>query len=895
MVENSHSKSWFDKRAAIERLRRYLSIGNSKVRIATGYFSISGWNLIRQAIGDKQVDLIVGIHEPDRKDIREVKQVIIQDLLQDLSTGRTENRRQVVKELIQKIKSGNLQVVDGRSYRHHAKLYIIDDRIAMIGSANLSVSGLRDQVEAGIDILASSEINYLIERFNYYFELSRSLTRELLDTLEKWLNYSEPWDAYLKFLLAFKDLNFNNKYMSPATYQVDIISETLRNIRQYGGTMLVASTGLGKTVIATHVAMQLNAKNEIENVLILCPKIVKKEWRLAFRKASIQCECITYNALDKENAELDFNLEEFINISNDVNDKWMIIIDESHFFRNSKEKTSGFSRKSFNRLTTLVNNSDCKVLLLTGSPYSRSIDNLNDQLLLLPCSNDGNRRWQANSIQEYLNLSVVCQLTTPYVAKMYGQKEDNNIFIEFGNDKKYIPSVNLHKICVPLFLENDIICLLQSDILTTIDYAVARDSIKREVQTAWASSPAAISYALRKAIDTPTGKNSYNVNFLRSQEDRKKEILPLLERTSNLKYLDDPKLLVLLKIIKKSHSSNDKVIVFVERRATIIYLENALSELLPQVKVFSTIKIKEDKYVHKSDRYIEKGIKEFAPIANRQTKASSDKYDLFLSTDAYGVGINLQDAPVVINYDLSWTPIDPIQRAGRILRPWIFPRIIKLYTFVPITDNDSVKKLGIIKRWGHLSDRHAESKTIIDLPVLPLQENESINNLSDLASGITIESGKLNIDLLASEPVSTDLSQHASVLHSNRSFARQLQNRIVSSKVYTGADNLICILLKCRGEYKILAYTIDRKQKGITDKIKDEIKISLNLMLEYLKCERNTLKAFVAVEKIETLSDKAITDWCLKNSVNYNDEINIECIVYLVSENKKDEIANLAI
>jgi superfamily II DNA or RNA helicase len=890
MVENSRSKSWFDKKVAIERLRHYLSIGNSKVRIATGYFSINGWNLIRQAIGDKQVDLIVGIHEPDRKDVREVKQLIIQDLLQDLSTGRTENRRQVVKELIQKIKIGNLKVVDGRSFRHHAKLYIVDDRIAILGSANLSVSGLRNQVEAGIDISDSSEIDYLIERFKYYFDRSKSLTQELLNTLEKWLNYSEPWDAYLKFLLAFKDLNFNNKYLSPATYQVDIIAKTLKNIRQYRGTMLVASTGLGKTVIATHVAMQLNAKNEIENVFILCPKIVKKEWKLAFRKASIQCECITYNALDKENAELDFNLEEFIDISSDVNDKWMIIIDESHFFRNSKEKSSGFSRKSFDRLTSLVNNSDCKVLLLTGSPYSRSINNLNDQLLLLPFTNEGNGRWQVNSIQEYLDLPVVCQLTTPYVAKMYGQKEDKNLLIEFGSDKKYIPSVNLYKICVPLFLENDIIRLLQSDILIITDSTVSRDSIKREVQTSWVSSPAAISHALKKVIDTPTGKNSYDVDFLRSQEDRKTKILPLLEKIYRIEYRDDRKLLALVEIIKNSCLNNEKVIIFAERKVTIVYLQNALNELLPEVKVFSTINTKEDKYVHKADRCIEKAIKEFAPIANKQTKASIDTYDLFVSTDAYGVGINLQDAPVAINYDLSWTPIDPIQRAGRILRPWILPRIIKLYTFVPITDNDSVKKLGIIKRWGHLSDRHAESKTIIDLPVLPLQEEESINNLSDLASGITIESGKLNIDLLASEPVSTDLSQHASILHRNRSSARQLQNRIVSSKVYAGADNLICVLLKCRGEYKILAYTLDRKQKGIND----DINISLTLMLDYLKCERNTSKAFIPVERIETLADKAITAWCLKNSINYNDEINIECLVYLVSESKRDEIDNLA-
>ena len=331
-----------------------------------------------------------------------------------MSLGRTENRRQLVDELIHKIKSCKLQIVDGRAYRHHAKLYIIDEQIAIIGSANLSRHGLRYQVEAGIDVLESSEINYLIERFNHYFEIADSLTQELLNILEEWLKYSEPWDAYLKALLIFKDLNFNNKYVSPAAYQLDIIAKSLNSIREHNGSMIIASTGLGKTVIATHIAMQLNVKNEVKNVLILCPKIVRKEWKSAFRKASIPCECITYNALDKENPELDFNLDDFLNISIDVHNKWIIIIDESHFFRNSKEKSQIFSRKSFDRLTTLITGSDCKVLLLTGSPYSTSINNLNDQLLLLPHTSKENKRWQIDSIEEYIKLPVVCQLTTPY-------------------------------------------------------------------------------------------------------------------------------------------------------------------------------------------------------------------------------------------------------------------------------------------------------------------------------------------------------------------------------------------------------------------------------------------------------------------------------------------------
>ncbi len=60
-------------------------------------------------------------------------------------------------------------------------------------------------------------------------------------------------------------------------------------------------------------------------------------------------------------------------------------------------------------------------------------------------------------------------------------------------------------------------------------------------------------------------------------------------------------------------------------------------------------------------------IDKFAPIANKKTNQYSENHDIFISTDTHGVGVNMQDASVVINYDIDWITIKPVQRAGRIL------------------------------------------------------------------------------------------------------------------------------------------------------------------------------------------------------------------------------------
>ena len=73
----------------------------------------------------------------------------------------------------------------------------------------------------------------------------------------------------------------------------------------------------------------------------------------------------------------------------------------------------------------------------------------------------------------------------------------------------------------------------------------------------------------------------------------------------------------------------------------------------------------------------------FSPVSNGY-EPSPDSPDVLICTDADGVGVNLQDASVVVNYDLPHGANGLIQRLGRVLRPSPTPgRTLTVLSLVP--------------------------------------------------------------------------------------------------------------------------------------------------------------------------------------------------------------------
>ena len=288
----------------------------------------------------------------------------------------------------------------------------------------------------------------------------------------------------------------------------------------------------------------------------------------------------------------------------------------------------------------------------------------------------------------------------------------------------------------------------------------------------------------------------------------------------------------------------------------------------------------EGDYQMKETKEIEKLIKQFAPVANDGV-VNEANYDVFISTDAHGVGVNMQDASVVINYDIDWTPIGPIQRAGRALRFWHSPRTVELYTFVPTLIDETTLEydlLGVTRRWENLIARHGESRKFTDLPVLTAGNIQEINML-DVASQVTIRSGQLDLEDLADLDISP-YYQHTAKLQLNRDYAKSIPSDIISAKIYGENSTSIYVLLNYNGKYHGIVYNVKTKQLREPDVVK---------LLDLIACTEDTETALVNYDQVEKLSDDCIQAWCDREGAKSEDVVR-ECTLYLKPEHERDDI-----
>jgi superfamily II DNA or RNA helicase len=908
---NKKRLSWFEAGKSLVNITEQLEKAQQKIRIATGFFTIKGWNLIRRYTTGKKTYLLVGLDDPGEQRAR---MALIQEIMRDLRTGLDIDRRKSVCDLVKKIESYQFEIVDARAKNHHNKLYISDEIAAIQTSSNLTGKGLIDQVEGGNIITEQSEVRDLIQEFDDYFNTAHDLTQDLLEILRKWLEFSTPWDIYLKTILTFEQIKpVKTTYSKkPLIYQQDMISLTLSQIYEHGGSMLVASTGLGKTVMGTLIAVQLKSEDLIDKVVIICPKPVKNSWLNEMRDASMYADYFNLENLDRKDSSEASDLDIwdlFLENIKSGKGRYLLIFDESHKLRKrypdqfGNKYTQGEKRrerKAFTRINEVVNKfgnpTRVKVLLLTGSPYATDIDNINVQLHLLPHTAkpdvllpeffDDARAWKIEESSQFTQLPVAHQLTTPHVAKYYGQSDEKGRYINFGDHKKYFPDVYLYTISFAVPLESDLNSVIIQGYFDT-SHPINRKSFVTQIEISWASSPLALKESLERVVDTPRGEKAFNMEkseFLVSQTERQQVLNPIISKLNKLKQQQDKKLQNLLKIID-FHCPQEKLVIFCERYSTAFYLEEAITSLRASLRIFSTIeKSKNTKYQPKTLNKVEKAIEKFAPIANNSSLNSEDTYDVFITTDNYGIGVNMQDASVVVNYDIAWTPIEPIQRAGRILRLWDDFRIARIYTFIPIlTETTEFKDefVDIGKRWDKLMQRHEESRKLTDLPVLT-SENQKLVNMPEFASDTKVKKGILNLDLADDKDVSR-YYQHTRKLHFHRKYAENLESDLVSALNYSGESILIYILVKHKDEYKILLF--DTKKEYFRSYSPEHI---LNL----IECEPQTEVALVDADKVDELADTVIRKWCEKNQI-CEEDVSRECTLYLKPNDSENSLKNL--
>lgn len=120
---------FFARGEAIKFLRHYLPTSQSITRIAVGFFTVRGYNLIRSSLKAPRILLLVGLDEPGPE---RVQKALIDEIFRDLRTGIDRDRRQAVEDLVARLATGSLGVIDARAIGHHAKMYIVDTQVGLL-------------------------------------------------------------------------------------------------------------------------------------------------------------------------------------------------------------------------------------------------------------------------------------------------------------------------------------------------------------------------------------------------------------------------------------------------------------------------------------------------------------------------------------------------------------------------------------------------------------------------------------------------------------------------------------------------------------------------------------------------------------------------------------------
>lgn len=136
----------------------------------------------------------------------------------------------------------------------------------------------------------------------------------------------------------------------------------------------------------------------------------------------------------------------------------------------------------------------------------------------------------------------------------------------------------------------------------------------------------------------------------------------LLERYGIWDPSKDSKINALVDMLRKEHPG-EKVLIFTEYKDTADYIANALEEAGIARVGLATGDTDNPGAV----------ARRFSPGSNRLPGAEAttevvNPIDVLVATDVLSEGQNLQDAHIVVNYDLPWAIIRLIQRAGRVDR-----------------------------------------------------------------------------------------------------------------------------------------------------------------------------------------------------------------------------------
>ena len=778
-----------------------------EAKFAVGYLFMSGFNEIVSNISHlKELKLIIGAVS-NTKTLEEIAEGVarreeLEKIVEKLKYQKPAEKKEIISNLRNKIGDSigglqqseenenmllslkdliatkKIQVKLYTKQRLHSKAYIFkykreaaeqtrSEGIAIVGSSNLTLSGFKHSTELNVIVRGNENFRELENWFEELWKESEPFKRELLSSIdESWaLKYANPYDIYMLTLynLIQSKMKFRSHVLwdwrgMPKLYRFQKIAvmQAYEILNRYDGVFVCDVVGLGKTFIGAALLKQLGKR-----AVVICPPRIKKMWEEFGERFKIDIEPISHGMLNKGFFDNNSALWTY-------KDRDVILIDESHYFRNSDTK------RYYEIHPFLIGK---KVILVTATPQNTSIWNIYNQIRLFNQEGSNDYQVKGGSIKEFFNLvevgevkiqdllsKVLIRRTRKHIKKYYQSLEDepiefperkletisynidetyNNLFdkIEkalkkltyakynlwpYVKDKKKYNDIylnlrkitgllkGLHKVMLYKRLESSIYAFSETIRRLLSIHERFLKSLEANIIPAGEEArdliyreDVDISDVLDELKEISKKYQSVDFNIQELKQDLKNDIVIFKDISKFLKRVpesSDKKFDKIIKVLEKH--KKEKVLIFSEYADTVKYLHKRLKSNINNLSSVTS-----------GTKDTISIIRRFAPKANEyKLKDKELPINVIVSTDVFSTGLNLQDCGIVINYDLHWNPVLLIQRAGRIDRIGSEYEIIRVYNFLPhkkVEEKISLKE-RISLRIQEIHDHIGEDEKILD-------------------------------------------------------------------------------------------------------------------------------------------------------------------------------------
>ena len=656
-------------------------------------------------------------------------------------------------------------------------------------------------------------------------------------------NIFDYYTEYLKENTAFKIQSSNNSTISSlkasrTLFRPYQFKPLLKFLNSDNRRILIADeVGLGKTIEAGHIMLELKARDEFYNSLVICPKSLVPKWttelnekfglnfiaieskndllhEMQYHNGNVRA-VVNYDKFRENSDILNYILEKNVKFS-------FVVCDESHRLRNNNTQIY----RGISRFTVLCDS----MVFMSATPIMIDENNLYNQLHLLDENLYDNREVFMNNLR----------LNRPFLTALSELKNDKNalkdIFDELAesrvstnniiNDVEFAQDYTIgeyfqdypifHQIAEEMTSGTDSLALrakIQYNLseMNPMNVIFSRTR-KREVTQDWSQAErdphtvrvdltAAESQLYNEAIDDYVDEHTVYDEYGRPQGGRlglvtiKRQLASSIHAYAEKEGMEkeedfddeDSKFRALLGIIKEVFShGHKKIIVFAIFKKTLHYLQGQLAE-----EGYKSVMIYGDTKINRAE------------VLNQFQY--DDNIQVLLSSEVGSEGLDMQFCNTLVNYDLPWNPMVVEQRIGRIDRFGQESPKVHIYNIVV---NESILEdiyERLLMRIGIFRESIGDLEAILDAELEKggITIRDAIKNMerdfySDVLSVEEVERKQLEIEQ-AIENERLNLKKIEDGLTNtltNDSYFKDEINRIINNNAYVTKNELYQLIIQ---------------------------------------------------------------------------------------------------